>query len=36
MTMFLPLLVAFICVMNGYLFIEIKGELVADKAVDKY
>ena len=36
MTMFLPLLIAFICVMNAYLFIEIKGELVADKAVDKY
>ena len=36
MTMFLPLLVAFICVMNGYLFIEIKGQLVADKAVEKY
>ena len=35
-TMFLPLLVAFICVSNGYMFIEIRGELEADKLVDTY
>ena len=35
-TMFLPLLVAFICVCCGYLFIEIRGELEADKLVDAY
>ena len=35
-TMFLPLLVAFICVCCGYLFIEIRGELEADKLVDPY
>lgn len=35
-TMFIPLLIAFICVANGYLFIEIRGELEADKMVDLY
>ena len=35
-TMFIPLLVAFICVCSGYLFIEIRGELEADKLVDPY
>ena len=34
--MFLPLLVAFICVVNAYLFIEIRGQLEADKLVDPY
>ncbi len=35
-TMFLPLLIAFICVVHAYLFIEIKGQLEADKLVDPY
>ena len=35
-SMFLPLFVAFICVCSGYLFIEIRGELEADKLVDAY
>ena len=35
-TMFIPLFVAFICVCSGYLFIEIRGELEADKLVDAY
>ena len=35
-TMFLPLLIAFICVVNAYLFIEIRGQLEADKLVDPY
>lgn len=35
-TMFLPLLIAFICVVHAYLFIEIKGQLEADKLVDAY
>ena len=34
--MFLPLLIAFMCVISSFLFIEIKGELVADKKVDSY
>lgn len=34
--MFLPLFVAFMTVVSAYIFIEFKGELVADKAVDKY
>lgn len=34
--MFLPLFVAFITVISAYLFIEMKGELVADKLVDAY
>lgn len=34
--MFIPLLIAFICVCNAYLFVEIGGELEADKLVDAY
>ncbi len=34
--MFLPLFVAFMTVVSAYIFIEFKGELVADKSVDKY
>lgn len=34
--MFLPLFVAFMTIVSAYAFIEFKGELIADKAVDKY
>lgn len=35
-TMFIPLFMAFMTVVSAYIFVEFKGELVADKAVDKY
>lgn len=35
-TMFIPLFIAFMTILSAYLFVEFKGELVADKAVDKY
>ena len=35
-TMFIPLFMAFMTVASAYVFIEFKGELVADKAVDSY